>query len=159
MDFLTGHPFDSKVYFFLTGLIAAALFFIVYGVRELKMRRFEGILYIAMAGFFLFANILFIISSGSHYSLLGYISQITVTGWMIILFAPALIFLYLAFGLFNFARYQFTEGTIKIFIGVAMVVLLYSLGQDWHELVKVSLIVISSVVWFSIELTAVEEIG
>jgi len=159
MDLLTGHPFDCKVFCFLTGLIAAALFFTMHGVKELKMRQFEGILYIAMSGFFLFANILFIVSSGSNHSLLGYIAQISVTGWVIILFAPALIFLYLLFGLFNFARYQFTEGAIKIFIGVAMVVLLYTLGPDWPELVKVSLIIVSSIIWFSFELTAVDEFG
>ncbi|PKK82091.1 MAG: hypothetical protein CVT49_15540 [candidate division Zixibacteria bacterium HGW-Zixibacteria-1] len=159
MDILTNSPFEFKVFVYLSGLIAAALFFTMAGIRDLRTRRFEGFLYITLAAFFIFAHLIFIMSSGDESSILGYINNISLTGWIIILFAPALISLYVLFGLFNFIRLRFFEGFIKIFIGTAMVILLYTLGHDWPELVKVLVILICSIVWFNFELSTVEEYG
>lgn len=159
MDILTNSPFGLKVLIYLSGLIAAALFFSMAGVRELKTRRFEGFLYLTLALFFLCAHVIFITSSGAESSLLGYINNISLCGWVIILFAPALIALYLLLGLFNFMRLKFFEGFIKIFVGIAIFVMLYTLGHDWPELVKVILVMIGSAVWYNFELSAVEEVG
>lgn len=159
MDILTNSPFGLKVLIYLSGLIAAALFFSMAGVRELKTRRFEGFLYLTLALFFLCAHVIFITSSGSENSLLGYINKISLSGWVIILFAPALITLYLLFGLFNFMRLQFFEGFIKIFAAVAIFVLLYTLGHDWPDVLKVVFVMIGSVVWYNFELSTAEEFG
>jgi len=158
MEFLTENTFDANVFIFLTGLIAAAMFFAMIGIRELKIRRFEGILYIALSLFFLGAHILFIVSTESHHSMLKYITQISLGGWVTILFAPALIFLYIMFGLFNFVMQRFAEGFFKVFIGAVMVVLLYSLGHDWSVIFKIPLIMISSIVWFGFELHGAGEL-
>ena len=159
MDILTGNPLGGKVCYYLAGLLAAALFFAMTGIKELKIKRFEGIIYLALSLFFIFAHILFFISSGAEYQLLSYISQLSIAKWMIALFAPALIFLYILFGLFNFVSLRISEGIIKIFIGIAMITILYSLGVGWPELIKVPLILLSLIAWFGIELSAVEEIS
>ncbi|RKX27251.1 MAG: hypothetical protein DRP46_10085 [Candidatus Zixiibacteriota bacterium] len=157
MEILIGNPLGGKVCYYLAGLIAAALFFAMTGIKELKIKRFEGIIYLALSVFFIFAHVLFFISSGAEYQILSYISHLSITGWMVALFAPALIFLYLLFGLFNCVSLRISEGIIKIFIGVAMMTILYSLGVGWPDLIKIPLILISLIVWFGIELSAVEE--
>ncbi len=147
-----GNAFNTWALLYLSGLAAASLFFAMAGFREVKENIFEGLLFLALAVFFACAHIflLFNTTPASYFSQAG--APLNLWGWLVLFLAPALIGLYLLFGLFNFISARSKEGMIKIFFGLTLVCYLYLLGSHWPIDVKGILTLTWGGIWFNVEL-------
>lgn len=136
----------------LYGLLAAALFFAMIGIRELRDERLDGLLFLAMAGFFALAHLFYLLQLPVDSPLAGIVSQGEIWKWLAFVLAPVLIFLYLMFGLYSFVRYRFRDGLLKLFFGLTLLCYLYMLGQYWAVDVKGILTLTWTLIWLDVEL-------
>jgi len=137
----------------LSGLVAAALFFAMAGLREIKESCQEGLLYLALSLFFALAHIFLLFNATSANCINHAVAQSDFWGWLISLLAPVLIILFLGFGLFNFLTARFREALVKTFFGLTLACYLYMLGSHWPVDVRGILILIWGGTWFNLELT------
>jgi hypothetical protein len=154
MDQYLSSFFSQASLYLLSALVAAALFFIMVGLRELADNQHEGYLYIVLGMFFM----------GSHFYLLlnlpayqgtdvGTVQNLAlVWHWLVTIFAPALIGLFLLLGLYNFVITKVKLGLTKIFFGLSLTTFLFWLGQSWALDVKGVLTLLWTIVWFDVEL-------
>ena len=136
----------------LYGFLAAALFFAMVAVSELRSERLDGLLFLAIAGFFAAAHIFYLVQLPPDSPLAGIISQFQIWKWLAFILAPVLIFLYLLFGLYSFARYRVRDGLLKLFFGLTLLCYLYMLGQHWAIDVKGILTLTWTLIWLDVEL-------
>ena len=136
----------------LYGFLAAALFFAMVGISELRNERLDGLLFIAMAGFFAVAHAFYLMQLPPDSPLVGIISQAEIWKWLAFILAPVLIFLFLLFGLYSFVRYRFRDGLLKLFFGLTLLCYLYMVGQNWAIDVKGILTLTWTLIWLDVEL-------
>ena len=158
MDFLLGNIFSFSTFLYLTGLVMAALIFTQVGIREIRQGHYDGSVYIGLALFFLMAHAVFLFTGKAENTLFSYVTLLNLWSWFVLMLAPALIILYLIFGLVSLIKMKIIDGLIKFFIGGLLVGLLYYLGLEWGEPIKTALIVTSGAVWFFFELRTTNEL-
>ncbi len=138
----------------MSGLIAAALFFVMVGVRELRDERMEGVLYLVLGLFFFGAHFYYLMNLPDPTPMGVQASLNRVWSWLSLIFAPALIGLFLLIGFYNFLVTQVKLGLTKMFFGMSLVAYLYLLGAGWAVDIKGILTVVYSMIWFNVELEA-----
>ena len=143
--------FFSVSYLFLVGFLAAALFFGMTGYREARGRYVEGLLYIALSIFFVFAHIYCLINESVGNPVGIAISGLNFWTWLAVIFAPALIALYLVIGLIDFIRSHIQSAMVKLFFGLTLLCFIYMLGHSWPADVKAILTVFYCITWFNVE--------
>jgi hypothetical protein len=144
--------FTRTAAIYLSALIAAALFFAMVGIREVRQEKLDGILYVAIAIFFLLAHFYCLLNLPDKTPLGSPQNLAIFWQWMVGVLAPALITLYLVIGLFNFARAHVRTGLVKMFFGLTLVCFLYMLGQSWGVDIKGIVTVVWCMLWFNVEL-------
>jgi hypothetical protein len=152
MDMIIGTAFDSGSFFFLAGLIAASMVFIMLGIRWLKLDRHEGFMFIALAAFFLIANLAFLLIESSSTIISSIKLNFTFWHWIALLVGPAVIILYFVFGLYNLLKFEVGEAILKTILGIALIMILYAFGYNWSEIIKSALVLIFCIGWFTLEL-------
>jgi hypothetical protein len=158
-NLLFGHLFDSGRFFFLAGLIAASMFFILVGIRYLKLRRVEGLMFLAMAVFFIVANVAFLLTESAGTIISGIRLNFSIWNWMAVLMGPAVVILYLSFGIYSLFKFELNEAILKTILAVALIMILYTVGFNWPTVVKAGCVVLFGIGWFVLELKAVREIN
>nr|MBN2276477.1 hypothetical protein [candidate division Zixibacteria bacterium] len=158
MDILLGNFFSFNSFLYLTGLIAAAFFFAMVGIRELKSDRHEGLVYVALAIFFIAAHVIMLFSNFSSKTISDFNLMPGAWEWLILLLGPALVTLYILFGLFSFVKLHVGEAILKIGLGVSLIGILYFAGLEWPQEVRAMLVIIFGITWFGIELRTVGEL-
>ncbi|MBK7140487.1 MAG: hypothetical protein IPH75_00230 [bacterium] len=136
----------------MSGLVAAALFFVMVGIRELRDESMEGILYLVLGAFFFCAHFYYLMNLPDPTPMGGQASLDRVWGWLSLIFAPALIGLFLLIGLYNFIVTQVKLGLTKMFFGFSLVAYLYLIGGGWAIDIKGILTVVWTMIWFNVEL-------
>ena len=144
--------YTEYTYLVLTLFLSASLFFLMAGIRELKDYCLEGLLYLTIFFFFGIAHYLFLINLPISSQMSFQFAQITFWQWLIILFAPSLIILFLLIGIFNFFVEQFQAGLIKIYFGLTLLCFLYMLGTSWAPDIKGIITLLFCLIWFEVEL-------
>ena len=144
--------FGVSIFFYLSGLIAAALFLASTGIRLLKADRFEGLIYVGLSVFFVVAHLIFLSAGHPKSSVVSFTSQLTVVSWLAQLFAPAVVLLFVFFGVISCLKCSFAEGLLKVFIGLALLVLLITIGGESHYAAKAFFAIVFGLVWFGLEL-------
>jgi hypothetical protein len=139
---------------YLSGLMAAALFFAMAGIREIKLEKLDGLLYAALAAFFLAAHFYYLLNLPDKTPLGSSENLAIFWQWIVAVLAPALIALYLVIGLVNFALAHVRTGLVKMFFGLTLVCFLYVLGQSWALDIKGIVTAVWCLVWFDVELEA-----
>lgn len=152
MDTVIGHILNSGGHFYLAGLLAASFFFGMLGLRFLKQELFEGLIFIAVAFFFFIANIIMVLTdaNGMELTLTGLLN--TTLYWIVFIMGPAVIILYVVIGLFNLLKFEISESLCKIFMGVFLIMILFTIGSNWPELLKAGFVITFLFFWFSFEL-------
>ena len=145
--------FDNLTFYMLSLMIAASLFFLMAGIRELKDQCFEGLLYITIAMFFIAAHTLLLLNLPIDNTLSMILSRMNLWVWLSMIFAPALIFLFLLFGLYNFIMNNARLGLTKIFFGLTLICFLFMLGTDWPVDLKGIITFLFCIAWFDLELS------
>ena len=136
----------------LYGLLTAALFFAMVGIRELRDERLDGLLFVVMAAFFAIAHVFYLVQLPPESALAGIITRVEIWKWLAFILAPVLIFLYLLFGLYSFVCYRFRDGLLKLFFGLTLLCYLYMVGQHWAIDVKGILTLTWTLIWLNVEL-------
>jgi len=151
--------FGISILFYLSGLIAAALFLAGTGIRYLKADRFEGLVYIGLSFFFIVAHLIFLNAGCPKSSIVSFTSQLTPVSWLAQLFAPAVVLLFIFFGMISCLKCSFAEGLLKVLIGLALLVILSTIGGESQTTAKAFIAVVSGIVWFGIELRTADDAG
>jgi hypothetical protein len=150
--------FDSGSFFFLAGLISASMLFALLGIRFLRLNRYEGLMFLAMAVFFMLANVTFLLTESSGTIISGIKLNFTFWHWTAILMGPAVIILYLSFGIYNLLNFRISEAILKTLLAVSLIMILYTVGFNWPAIVKAISVLVFSIGWFALELREAEEL-
>jgi hypothetical protein len=142
--------------FQLSCMIGMALFFAIVGLREIRDERPEGYLFLTLSLFFLLAHALFLSNLPTSDYTWQMLSELSFWSWLVLLFAPALITLFLVRGLLNFAMSRSRIGTVKIFFGLTLFCYLYMVGSHWPLDVRGLLTTIWLILLFRLELGVAE---
>lgn len=152
MDQTLNEIFANASIIYLSVMVAAALFFVMSGLREIRESQLEGLLYLTL-GLFLFCAHFFYLMNLVETTTLGSARNLSlVWNWLAGVFAPALIALFLLIGLYNALVTQVKLGLTKIFFGLSLSAFLYWVGLGWAIDVKGILTVIWTLIWFDVEL-------
>lgn len=157
MDLLFGNLFDFSTFLYLTGLLTAALFFAKSGIRDIKLGHYDGLVYIALSLFFVAAHVVFLFAGKADNTLFSFASRLDLTSWFVLLFAPALVILYLVFGLYDFIRMNLFEGFVRVFFGATLIGFLYIIGVDWAVSLKAFLTMLYCGAWIMLEISTFKE--
>lgn len=154
MDQTLNIIFSNASAYLLSGLVAASLFFVMVGIRELSDQQHDGYLYVVIGLFFLGAHFYLLMNLPAYSNITaGSMQNLRlVWNWLATIFAPALIALFLLIGLYNFVITQVKIGLTKLFFGVSLTAFLYWLGQSWAIDVKGILTLVWTLIWFDVEL-------
>ncbi|MCH8027051.1 MAG: hypothetical protein IID63_02895, partial [candidate division Zixibacteria bacterium] len=64
-------------------------------------------------------------------SILYYFADMSAAKWLVFIFAPALVILFLTSGAYWYAKEGMVEALPRLFFGLTLLLLLYMLGVDW----------------------------
>ena len=151
MDYSLTLIFCSGSYLLLTSFLAASLFFLMVGYRELKEGHLEGLLLVAFAVFFAAAHAYYLLNipTGSPFAMSA--GELNLWSWLTVLFAPALIALFVLVGLVNFLTNHPRLGLVKLFFGLTLLCFLYMLGPDWPQDVRGIVAGMYFLSWYNVE--------
>ena len=116
----------------------------------------EGLVYLTIALFFVSAHLLLLFNIPIDNSLSYITSQLNIWIWLIIILAPALIFLFVSFGLVNFLFNNSRLGLVKIFFGLTLLCYLFMLGSSWPVDLKGIITFLFCFAWFEVELSTAQ---
>jgi hypothetical protein len=136
----------------LSGLVGLAIFFLIIGVREIKHEHPQGFFFLTLALFFVVGHFYQLSSLPDNVLALVYGENLGVWAWLVAVFAPALIALFIVRGLIGFAFSQGRAGMVRLFFGLTLICFIYMLGADWAVDVKGILTVVWLTVLFRLEL-------
>lgn len=144
--------FSQGSYLILLGTVTAAVFFAMTALHELQSRHLDGLVYLVLAVFFVAAHFIYLSELPAKTMALLTDQPMSVWLWLSLFFAPALICLFILFGVFRLMFSSTQAGLVKIFMGLTLLCYLYMLGPDWPVDVKGILTLVYSGVWFDIGL-------
>ncbi len=142
---------SSTPFLFLTGLLAAALFFLMVAIRDLRSDRYEGFMYFPLAMFFGAAHGFYLWYFPIDSTASMFFADLNVWTWLAYALAPALFILFIVLGLFSLVRINVAAAMVKIFFGLTLVCYLFMLGTDWAPDVKGIITFIYCLTWFHVE--------
>ncbi len=151
MDYSLTHIFYSGSYLLLTSFLAAALFFLMVGYREMREGHLEGLLLVSVAVFFTVAHVYYLLNipAGSPFAMAA--GELSLWSWLAVLFAPALIALFVLVGLVNLLTHHNRLGLVKLFFGLTLLCFLYMLGPDWPQDVRGIVAGLYFFTWYNVE--------
>ena len=138
------HIFGQGTQLMLLGMIAAALFFFMAGLREINTRELQGLLYLAVGAFFLVAHFLYLASTDS--------ANFAFWPWLERFLAPSLIFLFVCFGAARVIVTSYRAGMYLLFFGLTLYCYLYIVGSGWPVDVKGLIALAYSGAWIDLGL-------
>ncbi len=139
-------------YITLILMLSASLFFLMAGIRSLKSISIEGLLFLALFLFFAAAHFFYLYNLPIDSPLYFTFSNNLFWCWLTVLFAPALIILFISFGLVNFVSDYFRIGLIKIFFGLTLLCYIFMVGNNWAFDIRGIITIIFCYIWFEVEL-------
>jgi phosphoglycerol transferase MdoB-like AlkP superfamily enzyme len=157
MDAAIRDIFGLGNFLFLSGLVAAGLFFAMAALREIQSGTVEALLFFTLAAFFFTVHFIII---GVNYSLpaLGvFQNNYTVESWFIEILGPAVVLLLLLIGGVNILQQRFSEAVIKLVFGLGIWALLNEMGRGCPEPAKIALLILTALTWIGLELRATPE--
>ena len=154
MDDLIRHTIGTGAFFFLAGMVMAALFFAMIAIKQLRDNQFEGLLFAGLSLFFLAGHVVLLLG-GSQGECFNFDISLNFWQWAILVLGPAVVLMYLLPGLINLVRLSFAEALLKFFFGITLIAFLYALGTGWPDDIRAMLVILYAVLWFNIELKTV----
>ncbi len=139
-------------YITLVLMLSASLFFLMVGIRSLKRDCYEGLLFVALSAFFAVAHFFYLFNIPIDSPLSFIFTRGDLWVWLTILFSPALIILFISFGLVNFFLDYFRYGLIKIFFGLTLLCYVFMLGDAWAFDIRGIITILFGLIWFEVEM-------
>lgn len=144
--------FADTSFILLVGLLVGSIFFIITALRSLREDHMEGTLYGAVAIFFATAHIYYLLNIPHDSSAAFVIPMLNLWSWLVMLFAPALVILFLLYTLINWMMARSKAGMFSLFFGTTLAGLLFWLGTQWPLDVRGVLTATWAFFFFSVQL-------
>ena len=132
-------------------MLSASLFFLMVGVRSLKKESVEGLLFLTLFLFFAVAHFFYLYNLPINSPLTFMLSRNIFWSWLTNLFAPALIVLFITFGLSNFVLDYIKVGLIKLFFGLTLLCYVFMIGNNWAFDIRGFITIFFFIAWFEVE--------
>ena len=136
----------------LAGLLIMAILFARAGLRDLGSEFLEGFLFLALAVFFFSAHLYLLLDLSAQSSLGSLAAELDLWQWLALMYAPALVILFITMSAMNFFTRQHRTGLVKLFFGLTLICYLWMVGGHWPADCKGILTMIYGGVWFNLEL-------
>ncbi len=144
--------FGQTAYLILIGTTAAAMFFAMTAVRELQSHHVDGVLFLALALFFAIAHVVYLNTLPGQSPLKVTTAPDELWRWVNLYFAPALIVLFLLFGVYRMIADSTPTGLVKVFFGMTLLCYMYMVGLHWPPDVKGIIALVYTGAWFDMGL-------
>ncbi|MBN1211126.1 MAG: hypothetical protein JXA92_00985 [candidate division Zixibacteria bacterium] len=142
---------------YLPGFVVFSISFASFGIRQIKQKGLDGIIYLIIALFFIAAHAYFLIEHPFRIFPGSVLDGISFIKWIELILAPPVILVFLISGLYAFIKTAFKEGLEKIFFGLTLYCFLYMLGGAWPLNIKAALAVIWLILFFGVEIKGTPE--
>ena len=142
---------------YLPGFVAFSISFASVGLKQIKQKGYDGIIYLIIAIFFIAAHAFFLIEHPFRILPGSVLDGIEFIKWIELVLAPPVILVFLISGLFAFIKTAVNEALVKIFFGLTLYCFLYMLGDTWPLNAKAALTVIWLILLFMVELKETPE--
>lgn len=149
--------FQDSSYYLLVSLISLAMFFILAMFRKFKESIIEGILYAVISLFFITAHFFYLHYIPVNGNLSYFMTRLDMWHWLVYIFSPALIFIFLVIGLYNLVMNYIKIGMTKLFFGLTLLCYLFMLGSIWPDELKGIITIFFLIAWFELELRTVNQ--
>ncbi len=111
-------------------LAALGMFMAVGAVRTFRTNLTATFIYGTLSLFFWTLHFVWL-ANVSDESILYYCVDMSAAKWLVFIFAPALVALFLTSGAYWYAKEGMGEALPRLFFGLTLLCLLYMLGVDW----------------------------
>ena len=142
---------------YLPGLVAFSITFASIGLKHIRRRGYDGIIYLILALFFLAAHAYLVVEHPFRIFPGTVLDGIEFFKWIELILAPTVIFIFLLSGVYAFIRTTFREGLVKLFFGLTLYCFLYMLGVSWPIDAKAALTFIWLIMLFVVEIKGMAE--
>lgn len=142
---------------FLPGFVAVSISFASAGLKGLKSRESDSLIYILISLFFIAAHFYFLFDHALRLPFGSAFVNVSAFAWFEYLLAPTTILVFLLSGIFAFYKTRFKNGLIRIFFGLTLYCYFYMLDIDWPIQAKAALVLLWLMVLFYLEIRPVEE--
>ncbi len=132
-------------------MLSASLFFLMVGSRSLKKESMEGLLFLTLSLFFAVTHFFYLYNLPISSPLSFILSTYIFWSWLTNLFAPALIVLFITFGLSNFVLDYIKVGLIKLFFGLTLLCFIFMIGNSWAFDIRGFITLFFCIAWFEVE--------
>ncbi len=157
MDAAIKDIFGFGNFLFLSGLIAAGLFFAMAALREMQTGTVDALLFVALSVFFFAVHFVMIGVNHDIPALGVFQCNYTIESWSLEILGPAVVLLLLLIGAFNIVQQRFSEAVIKLMFGLGVWALINEMGRSCPEPAKIALLVLTAITWIGLELRATPE--
>jgi len=111
-------------------LAALGMFMAVGAVRTFRTNLTATFIYGTLSLFFWTLHFVWLANAPDE-SILYYFVDMSAATWLVFIFAPALVAVFLASGAYWYAKEGMREALPRLFFGLTLLCLLYMLGVDW----------------------------
>jgi len=111
-------------------LAVLGLFMMVGALRSFRTNLTAAFIYGTFSLFFWTLHFVWLANAPDD-SILYYFANMSAAKWLVFIFAPALVALFLTSGAYWYAKEGMLEALPRLFFGLTLLCLLYMLGVDW----------------------------
>ncbi|MCH9024920.1 MAG: hypothetical protein IH931_06260, partial [candidate division Zixibacteria bacterium] len=111
-------------------LAVLGLFMMVGALRAFRTNLPASFIYATLSLFFWTVHFVWL-ANVPDASILYYYTNMSAAKWLVFIFAPALVALFLTSGAYWYAKEGVLEALPRLFFGLTLLCLLYMLGVDW----------------------------
>ena len=121
-------------------------------MKLLKNDQYEGLILLAVSFFFFGANLIMLFSDNAN-SIFNSLKLFSGTlHWINFIMGPATIILFFILGVFSLLRFALSEAIFKTLLGIVLMMLIFTIGYNWPDMLKASFVISFTIFWFTLEL-------
>jgi len=111
-------------------LAVLGMFMAVGALRAFRTNLTAAFIYATLSLFCWTLHFVWLVNAPDE-SILFYLVDMSAARWLVFIFAPALVILFLTSGAYWYAKEGMVEALPRLFFGLTLLLLLYMLGVDW----------------------------
>ena len=125
-----GYWLGDMMVMILIMLAVLGMFMTVGALRTFRTNLTAAFIYATLSLFCWTLHFVWLVNTPDG-SILYYFADMSAAKWLVFIFAPALVILFLTSGAYWYAKEGMVEALPRLFFGLTLLLLLYMLGVDW----------------------------
>ena len=125
-----GYWLGDMMVMILIMLAVLGMFMTVGALRTFRTNLTAAFIYATLSLFCWTLHFVWLVNTPDG-SILYYFADMSAAKWLVFIFAPALVILFLTSGAYWYAKEGLVEALPRLFFGLTLLLLLYMLGVDW----------------------------